>query len=105
VVPYDVLLATQASDLERLRGDTIHISLHHFPSELFLKNNHSLLFDSVKMTYLWKEGCNGKEDNMRMLNKPDEITIGKTAARIYFEQLRESKEKLKTLLNKDNGHQ
>lgn len=103
VVPYDVLLATQASEADILKGDTIHISLHHFPSELFLKNSHGLLFDPVKMTILWDEGFQGREDKMDLPNKPDEITIGRTSASIYFKQLKASKEKLRMLQVSDNG--
>ena len=104
VVPYDVLLAAQASETDRLKGDTIHISLHHFPSELFLENKHSLLFEPVKMTVLWEEGYKGKEDYMNLPNKPDEITISKAAANTYFRQLKACKEKLKTLLLNSAGN-
>ena len=97
VVPYDVLLASQASEADRQKGDTIHISLHHFPSELFLNNKHSLLFDPGKMTALWEEGINGKEDRMDLPNKPDELTISRAAAETYFKKLKACREKLKQL--------
>lgn len=99
VVPYDVLLAAQASETDRLNGDTVHVSLHHFPSELFLENKHSLLFDPVKMTALWEAGYKGIEDRMNLANKPDEMTISRAAANIYFSQLKACKEKLKRLLH------
>ncbi|HVF96562.1 MAG TPA: patatin-like phospholipase family protein, partial [Flavisolibacter sp.] len=66
VVPYDILLAVQASETDRLKGDTLHVSLHHFPSEDFLENKHGLLFDPVKMTVLWEIGSTGKEDRMNL---------------------------------------
>lgn len=97
VVPYDVLLSVQASAADRATGDTLHVSLHHFPSELFLNNKHSLLFDPVKMTTLWEQGANGLEDRMPLVNKPDEITIGRAAAKFYFSQLKAAREKLAKL--------
>ncbi|HVF97987.1 MAG TPA: patatin-like phospholipase family protein, partial [Flavisolibacter sp.] len=103
VVPYDVLLAVQASEMDRLNGDTVHISLHHFPSELFLENKHSLLFDPVKMTRLWEEGFKGREDIMTLVNKPDEITVSRTAASVYFSQLKAYKQKLKRLVMNGTG--
>ncbi|HVF95783.1 MAG TPA: patatin-like phospholipase family protein [Flavisolibacter sp.] len=103
VVPYDVLLASQASAADCIKGDTIHINLHHFPSELFLENKHSLLFDPVKMTRLWEEGYKGRKDNMSMVNKPDEITISRSVAATYFSQLKANKQKLKLLVVDDAG--
>ena len=97
VVDYDMLLATQATEADRLRGDTIHLSLHHFPSELFLEHFNSLLFDPVKMTKLWKEGAAGKEDYLELISKPNEITVGRAAVKKYFEQLKVFREKLKKL--------
>jgi hypothetical protein len=103
VVPYDVLLAVQASETDRRNGDTLHVSFHHFPSEYFLENKHSLLFDPVKMTNLWEKGLMGKEDHMNLPNKPDEITISRTAASDYFRQLKACKNKLRALAAKDIG--
>jgi predicted patatin/cPLA2 family phospholipase len=103
VVPYDVLLAIQASEKERLNGDTLHISFHHFPSEEFLQNKHSLLFDPIKMTALWEKGLMGKEDHMSLPNKPDEVTISRAAASNYFKQLQACKKKLKAMAALDVG--
>ena len=89
VVSYDMLLATQASETERNNGDTIHISLHHLPYKLFLENPHGLLFDPVKMTHLWNEGYNGTEDDVEIISKPDEITIGRKTLAKYFQQLKD----------------
>jgi hypothetical protein len=97
VVDYDLLLATQATEADRMNGDTIHISLHHFPSELFLENYNSLLFDPVKMTRLWIEGQKGKEDDVELVSKPNDITVSRTAAEKYFRQLKIFKEKMKKI--------
>lgn len=105
VVPYDVLLAVQATEADRLKGDTIHISFHHFPSELFLANKHSLLFDPVKMTNLWQQGLAGHEDLMFLPNKPDEITVSRAAAAHYFRQLQACKSRLRLLAAEEkSGH-
>jgi hypothetical protein len=97
VVDYDLLLAARATDADRLKGDTIHISLHHFPSELFLENFNSLLFDPVRMTKLWKEGVKGTEDDIVLISKPNEITISREAARTYFQQIKVFREHLKKI--------
>ena len=89
VVSYDMLLATQASQAERTTGDTIHVSLHHLPYELFLENPHGLLFDPIKMTHLWNEGHRGIEDDVEIISKPNEITIGRKTLAKYFQQLKE----------------
>jgi predicted acylesterase/phospholipase RssA len=99
VVDYDLLLATQATEADRLKGDTIHISLHHFPSELFLEHHNSLLFDPVKMTKLWNEGTAGREDSVELISKPNQITVSREAARHYFKQLKAFRDKLRRLSN------
>jgi hypothetical protein len=103
VVDYDMLLATQATEADRQKGDTIHISLHHFPSELFLENFNSLLFDPVKMTKLWNEGVKGAEDSFELISKPNEITISRAATETYFKQIKTFREKLKKMAGSDNG--
>lgn len=97
VVDYDMLLAAQATEADRAKGDTIHISLHHFPSELFVEHFNSLLFDPVKMTRLWNEGAAGREDYIELISKPNEITVGREAVKRYFEQMKVFREKLKRL--------
>lgn len=96
VVSYDMLLATQASETERNSGDTIHVSLHHLPYRLFLENLHGLLFDPVKMTLLWNEGHKGAQDDVEIMSKPNEMTIGRKTLAKYFKQLKAADE-LRTL--------
>lgn len=97
VVDYDMLLAAQATEADKLKGDTIHLSLHHFPSELFLEHFNSLMFDPVKMTKLWNEGVAGREDYIDLISKPNEITVSREAVGKYFQQMKVFREKLKKL--------